>query len=102
MAWVEQVDGSAVRITQNVDIVLRREDLARATEALARGGFVYRYVAGMDMFLHDPGGKARDAVHVIFCGEKIRPEDLVPAPDTVESESLKLSVGAHNRPVIGA
>jgi len=42
MAWVEQVDGSAVRITQNVDIVLRREDLARATEALARGGFVYR------------------------------------------------------------
>ena len=50
---------------------------------------VYRYVAGMDMFLDDPGGKARDAVYVIFCGEKMRPEDLVPAPDTVESESLK-------------
>ena len=44
MAWVEQVDESAVRFTQNVDIVLRREDLARATEALARVGFVYRYV----------------------------------------------------------
>ena len=35
MAWVEQVDESAVRFTQDVDIVLRREDLARATAALA-------------------------------------------------------------------
>ena len=34
MAWVEQVDESAVRFTRDVDIVLRREDLARATAAL--------------------------------------------------------------------
>jgi hypothetical protein len=89
MAWMEQVDESAIGSTQNVDIVLRSEDLARATEALARVGFVYRHVAGMDMFLDDPGAKARDVVHMIFCGEKVRPEDLVPALDTVESESFK-------------
>jgi hypothetical protein len=33
MAWVEQADESAVRFTQDVDLVLRREDLDRAGEA---------------------------------------------------------------------
>jgi hypothetical protein len=30
MAWVEQVDEAAVRFTQDVDLVLRRDDLERA------------------------------------------------------------------------
>jgi hypothetical protein len=31
--------------------------------------------AGIDMFLDGPDAKARDAVHVIFSGQKVRPED---------------------------
>ena len=89
MAWVEQVDEAAVRFTQDVDIVLRREDLGRATLALARSGFVHRHSAGIDMFLDGPGAKARDAVHVIFAGEKVRPEYAAPVPDTAESVSFK-------------
>jgi hypothetical protein len=89
MAWVEQVDESAVRFTQDVDIVLRREDLGRATEALARAGFQHRHSAGIDMFLDGPGAKARDAVHVIFSGEKVRPEYESAVPDTDESVSFK-------------
>jgi Uncharacterised nucleotidyltransferase len=88
-AWVSRVDEAAVRNTQDVDILLRRADLARAKTALARAGFVYRHSAGMDMFLDDPRGKARDSVHVIFAGEKVRPEYLEPAPDVTASEATE-------------
>src|SRR5207249_7928426 len=63
-AWVSRVDEAAVRNTQDVDILLRRVDLDRAKEALAKAGFVYRHTASTDMFLDGPGAKARDAVHV--------------------------------------
>jgi hypothetical protein len=85
-AWVSRVDEAAVRNTQDVDILLRRADLERATTALAAAGFVYRHAAGIDFFLDGPGAKARDAVHVIFAGEKVRPEYVCPAPDVAESE----------------
>jgi hypothetical protein len=38
------------------------------------------------MFLDGPDAKARDAVHVVFAGEKVRKEYLLPAPDVTESE----------------
>jgi hypothetical protein len=85
--WVARVDEAAVRNTQDVDILLRRCDLDAATPPLERAGFVRRHVKGVDMFLDGPGAKARDAVHVVFAGEKVRPEYALPAPDVSESES---------------
>jgi hypothetical protein len=85
-AWVARVDEAAVRNTQDVDILLRREDLDAATAALAPAGFVRRHVAGIEMFLDGPKAKARDAVHIIFAREKVRPESLAAAPDVTESE----------------
>jgi hypothetical protein len=41
------------------------------------------------MFLDGPGAKARDAVHVIFSGEKVRPEYVAAVPDVAESVSFK-------------
>jgi hypothetical protein len=86
-SWVAQVDEAAVRNTQDVDILLRRADLAVAIAALAPAGFIHRHVKSIDMFLDGPGSKARDAVHVIFAGEKVRPGDVVAAPDVVEAEA---------------
>ncbi len=80
-AWVSEVDEAAVRNTQDVDILLRRADLDGAKEALAKAGFVYRHAASIDMFLDGPKAKARDAVHILFAGEKVRAEYAVPAPD---------------------
>jgi Uncharacterised nucleotidyltransferase len=80
-AWVGEVDEAAVRNTQDVDILLRRADLERAKEALATVGFIHRHAASIDMFLDGPNAKARDAVHVIFAGEKVRKEYALPAPD---------------------
>ena len=85
-AWVARVDESAVRNTQDVDILLRRGDLETAKNALAAAGFVYRHVKGVDMFLDGPEAKARDAVHVVFSGEKVRPEYLLPVPDVTDAE----------------
>ena len=88
MAWVEQADEAAVRFTQDVDLVLRRDDLERAKAALEKVGFIHRRSADIDMFLDGPGAKARDAVHVIFSGEKVRPEYVAAVPDVSESVSF--------------
>ena len=86
-AWVAQVDEAAVRNTQDVDLILRRADLDAAKAALATAGFVYRHSSGIDMFLDGPGARARDAVHVVFAGEKVRPDYALPAPDVDDSEA---------------
>ncbi len=85
-AWVSRVDEAAVRNTPDVDLLLRRSDLDAARAALEQAGFLYRHVAGIDMFLDGPGAKARDAVHVVFANEKVRPEYLLAAPQVGESE----------------
>jgi hypothetical protein len=41
------------------------------------------------MLLDGPQAKARDAVHLVFAGEKVRPEYLLPAPDVAESEIVQ-------------
>jgi hypothetical protein len=84
--WVSRADEAAVRNTQDVDLLLRRTDLETAKAALAKAGFIYRHVAGIDLFLDGPRAKARDAVHVVYAGEKVRPEYVVPAPEVSESE----------------
>jgi hypothetical protein len=88
-AWVSEVDEAAVRNTRDVDILLRRADLDRAKEAMTTAGFIYRHVKGIDMFLDGPGTRARDAVHIIFAGEKVRPDDAVPAPDVTDAKVTK-------------
>ncbi len=85
-AWVSRVDRAAVRNTRNVDLLLRREDLDAAKEALTSVGFIFRHVRGIDMFLDGPGSKARDAVHILFAGEKVRNGDLAATPTMKEVE----------------
>ena len=87
-AWVAQIDVSTIRNTQDVDILLRRKDLPEAKIALEGAGFIYRHVRGMDIFLDGDGTKERDAVHILFAGEKVYPQDILPSPDVSESEHL--------------
>ena len=80
-SWVAKVDEAAVRYTQDVDVLIGRSDLAAAKSAMEAAGFIFRHAAGIDMFLDGPGAKARDAVHILFAGEKVRPDSPAPAPD---------------------
>ncbi|MFV2069919.1 MAG: nucleotidyltransferase family protein [Pirellulales bacterium] len=86
-AWVSRVDEAAVRNTRDVDILIRRRDFDAVRQALGQAGFVYRHTAGLDMFLDGAGAKARDAVHIVMAGEKVRAEYLLPAPDVTEAEA---------------
>ena len=91
-AWVSRVDEAAVRNTRDVDILLRRTDFEAIQTALAAAGFVHRNVASlgqggsMDVFLDGPQAKVRDAVHVLWANESVKPgiEDL--SPDVTQSE----------------
>jgi hypothetical protein len=85
--WVSRVDEAAVRNTQDVDILLRREDLPAARMALEAAGFVYRHTAGVDVFLDGPDAKARDGVHVVFANEMVREGEAAANPDVAASES---------------
>jgi hypothetical protein len=87
--WVGRVDAAAVRNTQDVDILIRRADFETAKTAMTAAGFVYRHAASIDTFLDGPDAKARDAVHVLFTGEKVREDYLLPTPDVTESEEAE-------------
>jgi hypothetical protein len=89
--WVAQIDESVVRNTRDVDIILNRNDLPRAIQAMEQAGFSYRHSASVDMFLDGPGAKARDAVHVVFAGEKVREEYPEPVPSIDDFEILQNS-----------
>ncbi|MHB8637686.1 MAG: nucleotidyltransferase family protein [Fimbriimonadaceae bacterium] len=84
-AWVATKDESLVRSTRDVDLLVRREDLARIRQVLEADGFVYRHVAQMDVFLENANAKVGDAVHLIFSGHKVRPDHVLPAPDVDDS-----------------
>lgn len=91
-AWVSRVDASAVRNTRDVDLLLRRADLDAARAALEQAGFVHRRVASlgkaasMDVFLDGPEAKVRDALHVLWAGERAVPDALEAAPELKETE----------------
>jgi hypothetical protein len=98
-AWVSRVDESAVRNTRDVDLLLRRTDMDSACRALTAAGFVHRRVASlgkataMDVFLDGPDAKVRDAVHVLWAGEKPVPDAIEASPElvsTVEADGFKL------------
>lgn len=80
-AWVAQVDEAAVRNTRDVDILIRGGDLPALKAAMLSAGFHHRETAGMQMFVETPAGSARDAVHVVICGEWVRPGEYEPNPD---------------------
>ena len=47
---------------------------------------MYGHLLDVDLFLDGPTGRPRDAVHVLFAREKVRPDYVTTAPDVTESE----------------
>jgi Uncharacterised nucleotidyltransferase len=88
-AWVARADRAAVRNTQDVDILIQRSDFERVKSALEGAGFVFCTVLGVDCFLESPQGNPRDAVHILYAGEKVKPSDLAPTAEVTEIESAE-------------
>jgi len=80
-SWVATIDEGAVRNTRDIDFLVRRSDLPTITAALEQAGFVRDEVLNVVMFRDGAEGKPSEAVHLVFAGEKIRPDHLLPAPE---------------------
>ncbi len=95
--YVEEAEPDAGRLTKDIDIVVRREDLERIARAVEPLGLKYRHVAGVDMLVQLGEPSARRAVHMIFAGEKVRPEYPEPVPQLGQPSTLR---GIHLVPLI--
>ena len=80
------VDRGAVRNTRDIDLLLRRADLAAATAALQRAGFEPAHSFGVTMFLDGPQSRPSESIHIVFADEKVQPEYPLATPDVSEAE----------------
>jgi hypothetical protein len=106
-AWVAQVDEAAMRTTSDLNILVRPADLPAMIQAMTNAGFFHRNTSGLDMFVEDPDGSARDAVHVLLVGNVERAgapnPDIEPAArannfQTIALESLvAMKLNAYRR-----
>lgn len=87
--WVATRDPAAVRTTKDVDILLHRDDLPRARAAAMAAGMDYFEVVGVGMFLERDDPNPRQAVHLIWAGEKVRPEYALPAPTIEQRQTIE-------------
>lgn len=80
-SWVATVDEGAIRNTRDVDLLVRRDDLPAITAALEKAGFVHDELLDVVMFRDGAEGKPSEAIHLLFAGEKTRPDHLLAAPE---------------------
>ncbi len=86
--WVASKDPAAVRTTKDVDILLQRKDLPKARAAATKAGLDYFEVLDVGMFLERTDPNPRYGVHLIWAGEKVKAESLLPSPNIDEREEL--------------
>jgi hypothetical protein len=87
--YVEEVEPDAGRLTKDVDIAVRRADLEKIAEAAVEFGLQHRDVAGVDMLVRPDQPSGRRAIHLVFAGEKVRPEDPAPIPELGTARRMK-------------
>ena len=86
--YVEQAEPDAGRRARDIDLVVRRQDLQRIADAVKPFGLEYRHAAGLDMLVEREVPSGRRAVHLIFEGEKVKPEYEEPVPYFSEAQRL--------------
>jgi hypothetical protein len=94
--YVEEAAPDAGRLTRDVDIMVRREDLEKIARAAEPFGFRYRHVAGVDMLVKADEPSVRRAVHMVIAGERVRPSDVEAVPNLGESRRIR---GVHLVPL---
>ena len=87
--YVEEAEPDAGRLTRDIDIAVRREDLRKIAEAAEAFGLQYRHTDGIEMLIQKGDRSARRAVHLIFTGEKVREDYPEPTPELGPYRILK-------------
>ena len=78
--YIEEVEPDAGRLTKDIDVAVRRKDLGKIADAVGPFGLTLRHAAGIDMLVQAEEPSARRAVHLVFAGEKVRPEYVESVP----------------------
>jgi hypothetical protein len=86
--WVATKEPAAVRTTKDVDLLIRRGDLPQARAAALSVEMDYFEVMGVGMFLDRKDPNPRHAVHLVWAGEKVRPEHELPSPGIDQRQPL--------------
>lgn len=84
--WVATRDVGAVRATKDVDLLLRREDLAEAAAALAPHGLEQVEVLDLPVFVERDDPLPSQGVHIVLANEPVRATDTRRAPDLSDVE----------------
>ncbi len=87
--WIATKDPAAVRTTKDVDILIRRDDLPKARASAAAIGMDYFELMGVGMFLERTDPNPRKGIHLLWAGEKVRPDSLLSSPNIEERETLE-------------
>ena len=77
---VEEASPEHAALTRDVDLLVRRVDLDRIKQAAAKEGFRFRHSAGVDMLVYGDTDSAKNAVRLVFSGERVRPNYPEPTP----------------------
>lgn len=97
--WVSTLDPGAVRTTKDVDLLIRRQDLPAARAAALAADMEFFETMGVGMFLDRGDPHPKRAVHLLWSGEKVRPDYPLASP-TVEERQL-LQPGLYVVPLAG-
>lgn len=89
--WVSTRDPAATRHTKDVDILLKRSDLAAAREAIRRIDMDYFETMGIGMFLENASPSPKHAVHLVWAGE--RPSAYAPVDSPTMAAAMELEPG---------
>ena len=83
--WIATVDPGATRTTKDVDLLINRRDLDRATEALESLGFRREDLRSITLFVDPEEPNRKTGVYVVWAGERVRPLFAHPAPSLDEA-----------------
>ncbi|MDQ6760362.1 MAG: hypothetical protein M3Z32_10945 [Acidobacteriota bacterium] len=87
--YVEESVPDAGRLTRDIDIAVQRRDVQKIQKAVEPFGLVYRHTAGLDMLVQEAHPSARKAVHLVFTGEKVRPDYVQATPEFGSYQSVQ-------------
>lgn len=96
LVYVEEADPEHSVLTRDVDILISRSDLDRVIAVAESRGFRFRHAAGVDMLMY--GGKAVNAIHLVFSGEKVKAAQAIANPPVAPEHK---TIQGRQIPVIG-
>jgi hypothetical protein len=87
---VDEVSPEHATLTRDVDLMVKRDDLDLIKDAAASRGFRFCHVRGVDTLLYGETASARNAVHLVFSGERVNPNQMVENPPIAPERKVLL------------